>query len=1089
MEHQRALNHPHCAAFLNILATAFSRLCGRTGAEEDLDKVMGLYLEVLKNCPANHPNHLHALATVFHIQYKQMGKKEDINESIWLHTESLKLFQPGHPDHVAATHTLATSLEMRYHQLGLVEDLDRSIQLQTGLVETQSPTHPQYSSFQMALGVALCSRYHETGAKGDLKKSIQLFTQLLKVLPSGHPNHVTVTYNLAASLEMEYHLSGSVETLERSIQLLTGLLETHSSTHPLYCSFQNTFGTALFSRYRRTGAEGDLKKSIHICTELLKVLPPGHSDHVTATKNLAISLAMQYAQSGLVEDLDRSIQLLTGLLETQSATCPQYSSFQVTLAEVLLYRYQITGVEEDLKENVQLCKELLKVLPPHHPHHATATYNLAISLNMKYRQLGLVQDLDKSIQLLTGLLETHSPTHPQHSYFQGGLASAFSSRYQTTLVEGDLQKSIQLYLELEVSRASVSHPEYPGTLLVLGGLFLTQYRQTSREPDLEQSLCYLRNGRDLCPHGHPLHASATHALADGLWVARAINNSSSSDTEEIFGILRGISHDFISPLRDSLACTIQWVNFAFQAQDSAMLSEAYNYGIQFLRRYLAIGPTMRLQYDALSRDTEILSLPIDAASHFIQQNNIERAIEVLDEGRSLLWSEGQRFRKPLSYNDQLDANLVERFESTRTKLQKISTAEVTFKSYSSNLAHTPMGLSYNNVLPQKRKLLEDYDEILNCIQQNPGFEDYLQSSPFEKLKEAAKEGPIIIVNCSPVVSHIIILYANTPPFIIGLEKDFYTKAVEYHGAYLEARASTVQGKAFRSRLQPILEWLWEDVVSKVVNELKMAGVAEGSRIWWCPTSVLTVLPFHAAGYETKGTKEYLMDSYISSYTPTLQALIDARQSPPQSKPGQPVKLLVVGQTDLTLKYAEAEVKAICELGPFVNCLVEKDATQEQVLKELPSHQWAHFVCHGTLAPLPFDSSLHLFGGDKLTMGDIIQMNHSNAHFAFLAACHSAEQTPAGLSDEVLHLAGAMLFSGFQSVVGTMWEMVDKDGPIVAKWFYEEMLSDDQPVHTRAAQALWKVTKRMKDEKKIGRDGKEKAVYPLERWVNFIHIGA
>ncbi|KAF9254045.1 hypothetical protein L218DRAFT_1056501, partial [Marasmius fiardii PR-910] len=84
---------------------------------------------------------------------------------------------------------------------------------------------------------------------------------------------------------------------------------------------------------------------------------------------------------------------------------------------------------------------------------------------------------------------------------------------------------------------------------------------------------------------------------------------------------------------------------------------------------------------------------------------------------------------------------------------------------------------------------------------------------------------------------------------------------------------------------------------------------------------------------------------------------------------------------------------------------------------------------------------------------------------------------------------AMLFSGFRSVVGTMWEMVDKDGPTVAKWFYDEMLADDQPEHTRAAQALWKVTKRMKDEKKIGGDGKERAVYPLERWVNFIHIGA
>ncbi|KAF9254541.1 hypothetical protein L218DRAFT_1009568 [Marasmius fiardii PR-910] len=170
---------------------------------------------------------------------------------------------------------------------------------------------------------------------------------------------------------------------------------------------------------------------------------------------------------------------------------------------------------------------------------------------------------------------------------------------------------------------------------------------------------------------------------------RAVNIVSAPDTDEIFGILRETSQDLISSPQDSLVCTMQWVAFASQSQDFGVLSEAYEHAIQFLRHYLAIGPTMRLQYDALSRHAEILSLPIDAASHFIQQGNTERAIEVLD------------------------TNLVERFESTCIKLCQISTAEGTFASFSSNLAHTPMGLSYNNVLPQKHKLLQDYDEILN----------------------------------------------------------------------------------------------------------------------------------------------------------------------------------------------------------------------------------------------------------------------------------------------------------------------------------------------------------------------------------------
>jgi len=48
-------------------------------------------------------------------------------------------------------------------------------------------------------------------------------------------------------------------------------------------------------------------------------------------------------------------------------------------------------------------------------------------------------------------------------------------------------------------------------------------------------------------------------------------------------------------------------------------------------------------------------------------------------------------------------------------------------------------------------------------------------------------------------------------------------------------------------------------------------------------------------------------------------------------------------------------------------------------------------------------------------------------FVFLAACHMAELTDRSLLDEVLHLIAVMQYYRFQSVVGMMWVMADKDG--------------------------------------------------------------
>lgn len=77
---------------------------------------------------------------------------------------------------------------------------------------------------------------------------------------------------------------------------------------------------------------------------------------------------------------------------------------------------------------------------------------------------------------------------------------------------------------------------------------------------------------------------------------------------------------------------------------------------------------------------------------------------------------------------------------------------------------------------------------------------------------------------------------------------------------------------------------------------------------------------------------------------------------------------------------------------------------------------AHFICHATVSENPFDSSLVLYSGSKLSLNNIIKAHLPDTQFAFLAACHTAELNRGNvLQDEVLHLAAAMQFSGFRSV--------------------------------------------------------------------------
>jgi CHAT domain-containing protein len=153
------------------------------------------------------------------------------------------------------------------------------------------------------------------------------------------------------------------------------------------------------------------------------------------------------------------------------------------------------------------------------------------------------------------------------------------------------------------------------------------------------------------------------------------------------------------------------------------------------------------------------------------------------------------------------------------------------------------------------------------------------------------------------------------------------------------------------------------------------------------------------------------------------------------------------------------------------------------MQHLPDHRFAHFSCRGIIETgKPFDASFKLHQGECLTLLDIIRSQLPSAEFAFLSACHTAELTEESIANEGLRLAAAVQYSGFRSVVGTMWAMADIDGQVVAKHFYGSLFSDrwkDVSYHERTAEALRDAVMELRRRKRV----------TLERWVNFVHYGA
>jgi hypothetical protein len=485
------------------------------------------------------------------------------------------------------------------------------------------------------------------------------------------------------------------------------------------------------------------------------------------------------------------------------------------------------------------------------------------------------------------------------------------------------------------------------------------------------------------------------------------------------------------------------------------------------------------------------TMPLDYASYQIHLGQFEEAVETLEQGRALLWSEMRGLRTPVFQLIGEDSPLAKKFAEINQELETLTVAAtpsgrpgVEDGAHQRKDGTDPFG----RLVIKQKKLVEERDVLISKIQSRPGLEGFLRAPSFDTLRSAASRGPVVIVNHCKWRSDIIIIFYNSLPCSLPTDKTFFARANELRDELVKARKCGLDSKEYQDALCSVLKGLYELVGEPVIKRLRVLGVPEQSRIWWCPTSVFCSLPLHAMGpipSSKPGKPQYFSDLYIPSYTPTLSALIDSRRASPRTleKPS----LLLVAQPDDSLPGVTGEIEVILErtikARVAVTGLVSSRATPTSVLEGLRGSQLAHFACHGVLETgKPFEASFKLHDGSRLKLLNIVQSRLPDAEFAFLSCCHAAEITAKSVSDEALHLTAAMQYCGFRSVVGTMWEMADTDGRDLAKNFYKSLFSrrdSSVPYYERSAEALRDATQKLRGKRGI----------TLERWVNFVHYGA
>ncbi|PZT70321.1 hypothetical protein DN402_33250 [Streptomyces sp. SW4] len=504
-----------------------------------------------------------------------------------------------------------------------------------------------------------------------------------------------------------------------------------------------------------------------------------------------------------------------------------------------------------------------------------------------------------------------------------------------------------------------------------------------------------------------------------------------------------------------------------------------------------IGLLPRAASRALRRDDQERQLarwdgmPSEAAACALAAGRPEQAVQLLEQGRGVLLARALDTRGDLAELRAAHPELAERLDG-------LAAREIAYEN-SGPATETSPGTTVTPVAALwavstggwaghpdpgglRRRLADDWDALLEEIRARPGFEDFAGPPRLDRLRQQAADGPIVYLNVASFRSDALVLLRDrvlhvplsvTPHDVEARLKVLHHALDPRTGAALDAQRA-VHG---------VLAWMWDELAEPVLQ----AVPGRPRRVWWVPTGQLTQLPLHAAGHHAtrhEPRPRTVLDRVVSSYTPTVRALVAARAHPPAGPVHDPLVVAVPSvHGHRPLAHAREEAALLRRLYPGARVLADAEAVSSRVRAALPGAPLVHFACHAVHSetePSQGRLLLHDHDDSPFTVARISRLHLRRAELAVLSSCDTA-RIGARLRDEVIHLASSFLVAGFAQVVAVLWTVDDEVGHLFADDFHRRLAG--RPLSCAAEQVHAAVLR-----------ARERTPNLPVHWAGHIHVG-
>jgi CHAT domain-containing protein/tetratricopeptide (TPR) repeat protein len=1079
-----ALHHDRTHRVIGLVKMKFKRAL-QTGSTEDLDEAMIMGLEareMLQGAGIDSPRH--------HLErFRRTDNLDDLQMAIRRNEDIVEATPRDRPERAYWLNNLAGLLQNKFQRTSDLNDLQMAIRRgEEAVGEATRHNHPDRLRWLNNLAASLDIKFTETGNLNDLHIAIEKSEEAVAATPIGHPDRATMLSNLANFYETVFKRTGNIEDINMAIKSREEAVVATSPYHDSRAAKLNDLCVSLRLKSESTGDINDLRTSIDKGEEAVAATPLNCPERARRLVSLANALQTRFGWTGNVKDLHIAISRteeaiaatspldenkpgrlsnLATLLRTRSEHTGDANDLHIaiergeeavsvtshndsetasvldSLANSYRMRFQRTGDLDDLHMAIKRGEEAVAATPPNHINLPHFLSNLAVAFRARFQRMGDLGDLHMAIKRSEEAVLTVPPDHPTKGRKLNSLANCLRVRFQWTHNLDDLQIAIRR-AEEAVAATPLHLPDRVGRLTNLATLLQTRSEHTGDTEDLRMAIQKNEEAVEAVPHDYPVRASMMMNLAASLR-ARSQQTRNPLDSERAVSLFVAATEmGNVSP-RNRIESAYHATEILANNRNWSEANRITEIAVELLP---AVAPRQLKQQDQQHILGEFAGLAALAASAALEAGkDASHATQLLELGRGIIT--GLRFglRTDLAELREQHPEMAGKFEKLRNILDSPMSDMLDPFTEGDVRAFIPETNDRHNAGFELEK-------IIYQIRRLPSFENFLRPPPATDLRAAASQGPIVLINVSAYRSDAFIVETQAIRAIRlpNLRQSDIAKNVELMRSIRSAHVSSLDVTTQMSRM---LEWLWDVAVRPTLDELGFTAPPSDDnwpRVWWIPTGQLSLLPLHAAGRQSPLSKETTLDRVVSSYTPSIKALLYARENSQKKNPSSaPDKALLVsmdttpGHSDL--RFAKEEVEKLASSLPdSIPRVILERPLRETVLSALNTCTIFHFAGHGESHPSdPSRSSLLITDWEKnpLMFEDLIGLNLSQKSpwLAYLSACSTSENQTENLHDEAIHLVTACQLAGFQHVVGSLWEVSDQYSVNVAEEVYKTIVDD------------------------------------------------